>query len=61
MKVNPRMILLNKSIKEAGGLAINTNPYDTNREVRVLSQLMDNDGVTIKNATIHGYYKEENN
>ena len=61
MKVNPRMILLNKSIKEAGGLAINTNPYDTNREVRVLSQLMDNDGVTIKNAAIHGYYKEENN
>lgn len=61
MKVNPTMMLEGKSIQEAGGVALNANPYHINREVRVLSQLMDHDGISIKNATIHGYYQENIN
>ena len=56
MKINPTMMLLGKNAKEAGAIPITTDPYETDREARVLYSLLKNDGITLKDATIHGYY-----
>ena len=57
MKVNPTMILLHKDAEQAGAKPYSDDPYETEREVRVLHALLQNDGVELQNATIHGYYE----
>jgi len=56
MKVNPTMMLLEKDAKAAGAKPLNNDPYETDREARVLYSLLKYDGITLKDATIHGYY-----
>lgn len=56
MKVNPTMMLLEKDAKVAGAKPLNDDPFETDREARVLFSLLKHDGVSLQNATIHGYY-----
>ena len=56
MMVNPMMILLGKDAKGAGAVPISMDPYETDREARVLYSLIKYDGISLKDATIHGYY-----
>lgn len=57
MKVNPTMILLNKDAQQAGAKLYSEDPFETEREVRVLHTLIRHDGVKLQNATIHGYFE----
>ena len=57
MKVNPTMILLNKDARQAGARPYSDDPFETEREVRVLHTLIQHDGVVLQGATIHGYYE----
>ena len=57
MKVNPAMILLHKDARQAGAKPYSDDPFETEREVRVLHALIQHDGVALQNATIHGYYE----
>ncbi len=63
MKINPTMMLLGKNARDAGASPISTDPYETDREARVLYSLLKFDGITLQDATIHGYYvlNEEKN
>lgn len=56
MKVNPAMLLLDETVEKAGGLPLSDNPYEIPKEVRLLHQLIQNDGIELKDVTIHGYY-----
>lgn len=57
MKVNPSMILLEKEALQAGAEPFTDDPFHTNKEVRALHALAANDGIRLKNATLHGYYE----
>lgn len=59
MRVNPSMILLKQTAKEAGGEVYEEDPFKIPKETRALHALMEADDIRLKQATIHGYY--ENN
>lgn len=59
MRVNPSMILLKQTAKEAGGDAYEDDPFKTPKEVRALHALMEADDIRLKQATIHGYYNNK--
>lgn len=59
MRVNPSMILLKQTAKEAGGEAYEEDPFKVPKETRALHALTEVDDIRLKQATLHGYY--ENN
>lgn len=60
MKVNPNMLLLGISVEKAGGKPINDNPFEIPKEVRLLHQLINEDGITLDGVTVHGFYYRNN-
>lgn len=59
MRVNPRMILLDADLKEAGARPFTDNPYEMPKEVLALNELFRQDQVELTRATIHGFYNDK--
>lgn len=55
MMVNPRSVLMDCSVQEAGAQELKTNPYYTPKEVLALYELFGHDKVQLQQASIHGY------
>lgn len=59
MMVNPKSMLLDCSVEQAGACELEINPFNTPKEVLALYELFSHDEVSLKQASIHGYIQHK--